>query len=165
MSVTRYPFEPKSTAHLMPGQFWAIGLSDGRYGCGRVLDVPRTPDPAVPVSSRTFLAGLMDWAGSAPPTESSIAGASLLRQGFAHIRTIHESGSAILGRRDLELDAITPYLWRDATGGANVWVYAGAQRVRPWERGERVPVMSMWGLQVIRLLAERALVRGQPLVE
>src|SRR5262249_10570900 len=32
-----YPFVPRSTAYLRPGQFWAIPLSDGRFACGRVL--------------------------------------------------------------------------------------------------------------------------------
>jgi len=64
----KYPFQPKSTAHLRPGQFWAVPLHrpgfldyPGWYGCGLVLDV-------VEKSRRWFLAGLLDWADAMPPT-------------------------------------------------------------------------------------------------
>ena len=59
-----YPFVPKSNAYLRAGQFWAVPLSDGRFGCGRVLDVPKSGDLHVPANSRMFLAGLLDWVGS-----------------------------------------------------------------------------------------------------
>ena len=62
-----YPFAPKSSSYLEAGQFWAIPLTDGRFGCGRVLDVPREPDPNILVGRRAFLAGLMDWVGTAEP--------------------------------------------------------------------------------------------------
>jgi hypothetical protein len=32
-----YPFTPKWNRYLLPGQFWAVPLSDGRFGCGRVM--------------------------------------------------------------------------------------------------------------------------------
>ena len=41
--MPKYPFEPKSNAHLMPGQFWGVPLSDGRWACGRVLAVQTEP--------------------------------------------------------------------------------------------------------------------------
>ena len=60
-----------------------VPLSDGRFACGRVLDAPKSGDLHVPANSRMFLAGLLNWAGSQPPTVESIAGASLIEQGFA----------------------------------------------------------------------------------
>ncbi len=78
-----YPLEPKSIAYLRAGQFWAVPLSDGRFGCGRVLYVPSPsdPQPSLYLNTRIFLAGLMEWSGSEPPTAQAIAGCKLLEQG------------------------------------------------------------------------------------
>ena len=98
-----YPFEPKSIAYLRAGQFWAVPLSDGRFGCGRVLYVPSPsgPQPSLYLNTRIFLAGLMDWSGDEPPTAQAIAGCKLLEQGRAHvaalpIRAARSGDSAIL---------------------------------------------------------------------
>jgi len=61
--MPEYPFEPKSNTHLLPGQFWGVPLSDGRWACGRVLAVKTQPDAYFPGNSRTFLAALMYWQG------------------------------------------------------------------------------------------------------
>ena len=67
-----YPFVPKTNAKLLPGQFWSIPLSDGRFGCGRVL----TATPEAGYGARTWFTGaVLDWVGDAPPTAESIAGA------------------------------------------------------------------------------------------
>jgi hypothetical protein len=154
----KYPFEPKSNAHLEAGQFWAIPLSNGRFACGRVLDVPREPDPAFPVSSRIFLAGLLDWSASEPPTGESIAGVRLLEQGFAHILAIRTTGRLVLGCRPLELDGLTPYHWLSASViGRDTWVYEGARRLRPADKADAgMPVLGVWGYGVIGRLAEFA---------
>lgn len=62
-------FEPKSITYLRAGQFWAIPLSDNRFGCGRALAVPGPSDPApsLYLNTRIFLAGMMDWSGDEPP--------------------------------------------------------------------------------------------------
>jgi hypothetical protein len=79
-----YPFVPKSNRYLEAGQFWALPLSDGRYGCGRVMAVP-----AFGAKDRVgFVAGLAGWIGSEPPTEAAIAGAPVLLQTKAHFETI-----------------------------------------------------------------------------
>lgn len=154
-----YPFAPKSNRWLEAGQFWAVPLSDGRFACGRVLDVPRQPDLHVPVARTLFLAGLLDWVGDAPPMGASIAGAGLLAQGFAHIKAITTTGGEILGWRDLSEDGIVPEGWRSHEGGGTVWVYEGARRVRPATAADRdLPIMGTWGYSVIRVLAESRLV-------
>jgi hypothetical protein len=33
--MPEYPFEPKSNAYLLPGQFWGVPLSDRGWACGR----------------------------------------------------------------------------------------------------------------------------------
>lgn len=89
-----YPFRPKSTAKLAPGQFWTLSLSDGRFACGIVLD----PKDGGDRPSRTlFLAGLLDWVGDAPPTAASIARAPLDRAGYLHVGAV----KSVVGQRDL----------------------------------------------------------------
>jgi hypothetical protein len=98
-----YPFYPKSNAKLAPGQFWAIPLSDGRFGCGRVLRV----DEVRSYGGRTvFVAGLLDWVGAARPTVETIAGAPLLAAGNAHVLVIQRTGEEIIGIRPLDSDGI-----------------------------------------------------------
>jgi hypothetical protein len=157
-----YPFEPRSNAHLEAGQFWGIPLSDGRFACGRVLAVPRSPDPAYPVNARTFLAGLLDWVGDAPPTSASIAGATSRAQGFVHIKAIRENGGVVLGTRPLELDGIEPGQWLSHPIDRVTWVYAGATPIRPAGLDDAgLPVIEGWGFKLIERLAEGAFV-GQP---
>ena len=114
MADRAYPFIPKSTHYLEPGQFWGIPLEHGRYACGRVLGT-------VPDSRRLFVAGLLDWCALRPPDEVSIAGRPVLEQGRAHIKTITENGGAILGCRPLDLDGIRNE-WPEHTWGYDVIV-------------------------------------------
>ena len=88
---------------LRPGQFWPVPLSDGRFGCGLVLDVAREPG----YGSRTwFTAGLLDWIGAQLPTAESTAGAALLEAGHAHIDVISSDGGSILGERPPDADGV-----------------------------------------------------------
>lgn len=101
-----------------------------------------------------FLAGLMDWVGEKPPSDRSIAGAALLTQGQAHVKTIIETGPALLGHRALEEDDIEPAL---TVSGDPVWLVQGYVRLRRATRDETatLPVFSTWGYRVIALLAEK----------
>src|SRR4051794_34952201 len=96
MSAPAYPFVPRSTAHLRPGQFWSIPLDGGRFACGRVLQLKIESGK---IDRRLFLAGLMDWVGDSAPTAESIAGRGVVAQGGVHIKTIGEDAGAILGLR------------------------------------------------------------------
>src|SRR5258707_6144416 len=103
--MTTYPLTPKTNAQLIPGQFWSIPLSDGRFGSGRVLSV----DHDRPVGGRTrFIGAILDWVGEAPPTFEAIAGSAVLAVGNAHVRLVSFGGGAILGERPLEADPIQP---------------------------------------------------------
>ncbi len=161
-----YPFEPKSITYLRAGQFWAVPLSDGRFGCGRVLHVPgpSEPGPSLYLNTRIFLAGLMDWSGADPPTAPAITGYKLLEQGRVHVAAITHAGSKILGQRDLELDGLSGLLQVSHRAGGTVWLYEGGRRLRPAADHERqaLPVMPVWGRQVIALLAERHLTHPGP---
>jgi hypothetical protein len=96
--VATYPPIPRATAQLRPGQYWSIPLSDGRFGCGRVLRVEH---------GRTWFVGaILDWVGAEPPTSDAIAGSPVLEVGKAHIRLITFGDGAILGERPLSADGI-----------------------------------------------------------
>jgi hypothetical protein len=90
-----YPFEPKSTAYVRPGDFWAIPTRRGGwYCCGQILAIP---DPA---DSRSVVVGLLDWCEPHPPAAEAIAGAEVLRHGLAHIKTVRETGGTLLGNAE-----------------------------------------------------------------
>jgi hypothetical protein len=131
-------------------------MPSGRWACGRVLQTQAT----FGIGSRTlFLAGLMQWVGKSPPTEDSIAGAIPLDQGQAHIKTILETGPAILGHRALERDGIEPRLEVSHRKGGTVWLQRGYERLRraTGEEAATLPVFSSWGYRFIALVAESRL--------
>ncbi|MCW2907691.1 MAG: hypothetical protein JWL68_2480 [Actinomycetia bacterium] len=136
------------------------------WGTIKVLHLPgpSDPEPSLYLNSRIFLAGLMDWSGDEPPTAQAIAGCKLLEQGRVHVAAITDTGSKILGQRDLELDGLTGLLEVSHRGGGTVWLYEGERRLRAATSQERqtLPVMSVWGRQVIVLLAGRHLARREP---
>ena len=119
------PLIPKSNVQLRPGQFWSIPLSDGRFGCGRVLRIDR--DKAVGGRSR-FIGAILDWVGDTPPTAEAIAGSAVLAVGNAHVRLISFSGGAILGERPLQADGIEPPERIDTWWGDGYGVYRAEKR-------------------------------------
>ena len=145
-----YPFVPKSSASLRPGHFWSIALSKGRFACGRVIQSPESG------SRTTLLAGLLDWSGATPPTSASIAGAKCLEQGRIHYKSIIQTGGEVLGLRPLELDDLSPWLFRGSEFWRNSLVYEGLEPLRDQTLEDgNLPVLSTWGLAVIQIAAER----------
>lgn len=154
-----YPLVPKSANWLIPGQFWALPLSDGTFGCARVIEVPGAETR---YSRMEFLAGVLDWHSTVLPTSDSIAGARCMNQGHAHIRAITRTGGEILGFRELAADAITPWLFRGAEFWKNSEVYRGLTPVRPQTpKDDDLPILSTWGYDVARIFAETRFV-GKP---
>lgn len=155
MPPTKYPFVPESTRTLLPGQFWAIPLSDGSFGCGRVIALK---DKDARYSLKAFLAGLLDWHEKTPSSEDTIKGRKTLEQGHAHIKTIIETGGSILGWRQLELDGIEPdYFLNQSPDSPKCKLMRGFETLRiatPSERS-KLSVFSTWGYEVIRLRAEK----------
>ncbi len=146
-----YPFVPKSTAGLEPGQFWSIPLDHGRFACGRVIQL-RIEDGKR--DSRAFLAGLMDWWGRKPPTAERIGGRGVVEQGGADIKTIVATGGQVLGFRELSLDQIEPSLFRNAETATQV--QRGYDYLRPFDKKKdaNLPVFSGWGYLFIKEIAE-----------
>jgi hypothetical protein len=151
-----FPFRPKSTAYLSPGMFWGVPLRDGRTACGRVLQIE-------PGGRVTFLAGLMDWVGSEAPTSEAIAGARLLTQGTAHLKTITENGGEILGMRPLELDGIEPLPQLSHAMPPGVRLVQGFTDVRAatGQEVDSLDVIAAWGFNVITVFAEQFFVDGE----
>lgn len=144
---------------MRSGQFWAVPLSDGRFACGRVLASVRdsNDDFLLGGSQRIFLAGLMDWVGDARPTADDLIGCDVLAQGLAHVNAVRRTGGMILGCRPLDLDRITGLREVTHRAGGVVYLYEGATRLRPATREEAacLPILSVWGMDVIRVAAER----------
>lgn len=138
-----YPLVPKSAASLIPGQFWSLPLSNGTFGCGRVVQLA----PAGMMGARvSFLGAVLDWVAPSPPTSATIAGVPCVSQGHVHIKAITETGGEILGHRSLELDGIEPWLFRGAYGWQNSSVQKGLIPVRPQTSADdELPVFSTWG--------------------
>lgn len=145
-----FPFSPKSNAKLLSGDFWAISLNSGRFACGIVLELP----PKELSSKTSFLAGLLDWVGDDLPTFDSIAGSKLIEQGEAHIKTITENDSLILGNRPLELDKIEPFICRNAQFFCKGYSYIDFE---PDENIDLLPHFTTWGFGVIKILANKHL--------
>jgi hypothetical protein len=154
-----YPFRPKSSASLAPGQFWAVPLAKGRFACGRVLQLGGSE---VPIKTRAFFGGLQDWIGNDPPTRESIAGTRIAHFGVMHIKAITETGGEILGLRPPELDGIVlPELHSARVFSAKLLVGADAVRdAREDEWGTR-PVLVYWSYGFIEQLGEQLAARGE----
>lgn len=148
-----YPFTPKSTAYMKAGQFWPIPLSNGRFACGRVLQIAREHGQS---STKMFLAGLMDWSGSEEPVSNDLEGIRILRSGSAHIKTITHIGAEIVGIRDLKADGLTVPFTLDQARGPSRHLTQGYDvlRLATHEEQSTLSVFSTWGFGVICLLAE-----------
>ncbi|MBL8869768.1 MAG: hypothetical protein JNK90_08230 [Planctomycetaceae bacterium] len=153
-SSVKYPFVPKSTAYLEPGQFWSIPLDNGWFACGRVLQLKIVDGQR---DRRQFLAGLIDWRGTSVPTDEAIAGAQLLDHGQVHIKTITENGCEIQGFRSLEQDSIEIPLTLDESTGPRCRLRRGFNvlGVATKDQQERLSVFSTWGYRVIKIRAEK----------
>ncbi len=149
-----YPFVPKSTRPLIPGQFWAVPISKGRYACGRVISLRPKGNS---FDLRGFLAGLLDWVGTQLPTGEAIAGKKILEQGHAHIKAITETGGVVLGHRSLDVDGIAPGLFLSESPGPDCLLQRGFEQLRPATRREQreLDVLGTWGYKVIQVLAEK----------
>jgi hypothetical protein len=149
---TIYPIRPKSTALLLPGQFWAVPLTDGRFACGRVLQVNGSE---LPVKSRNFFGGLLNWVGASLPSSECIAGAVVIASGVLHIRAITSLGGEVLGCRPIEADGLELPILLSARGGDGTLILCGADAVRVATREEwgTLPVLGCWGWNYIQKLA------------
>ncbi|MDF1723140.1 MAG: hypothetical protein P1U59_01405 [Alcanivorax sp.] len=147
-----YPFQPKSTLHFQVGNFWPILLPDGDFACGMVLAL-------TPGSRTMFLAALLDWRGSEPPTGSDLIDCKVLEQGEAHLKVIKEGYGWITGMLPKDVEPPSPLLWTEHLGEAKWGLYRGFELINviDSERAEQYPRKRTWGYNVINRLAARRL--------
>lgn len=141
-----YPFKPKSTASMKPGQFWAVQMESGQFCCGRVIEL-------MPKSRVSFLGALMDWIGDTPPQAEDLRGRGCLDYGRMHIMTITKTGwnGLILGHRDLELDGIEIPIFRDCVLPPYSLLkgYTLIKGAHFTEDSRKYPVITTWGFEAI----------------
>ena len=66
-----------------------MSLENGDYGCGVVLaKISRQGK----IDTRSFLAGLTDWLGNSLSKLKNINSATVIDQGYAHIKSVTETG-------------------------------------------------------------------------
>ena len=160
MKRPTYPFRPKSISSLEPGQFWAVPLGGGGFGCGRVLQLKCSQ---LGKTRTAFFGGLQDWIGDAPPTEESIAGTGIIRFGAMHLKAITEVGGEILGFRPLDLDGfVLPDLHSAHSLSANVLRGADIVRLAREDEWGKSPVLQYWSYGYIEQLAEELAATRRP---
>ncbi len=157
--ANQYPFSPKSNAKLEIGQFWAIKLSNGQYGCGIILDIPSKGDR----TTKSCFVGLLDWAGIEKPTQFDLENKQikLLEQGDAHIKTITMKNELIIGKIDLKkTNIVLQFEVNSAYYGPSSWLINGYTFIRKSirEDHEIFKTNTTWGYDVINILAEKYLV-------
>lgn len=86
-------------------------------------------------STRSFIAGVLAWVGTSPPTAEALRGARIEKYGFAHIKSITSTGGEILG--------VAPISFGAAPEAAGDFSLEG------------------WGFNVARVVAQR-LARERP---
>src|SRR5215472_14788339 len=101
MPERTFPLRPRSSRDLMIGDFWAVPLSDGTFGCLQVTDL-KTSGTA---SLKTLVAGVIDWRGPTPPQVSDLEGRRVLAQGLTRIEAFTTLGAQILGNSSKTLGA------------------------------------------------------------
>jgi len=142
----KYPFVPKSSLSLTPGDFWGFRLKNDTWACGRVLQLRSEGRH----SRMWFFGALVDWNGESQPTFDSIGNAKTLRQGTMHIDAIRRTGLRLTGNRPLKLDGIEPWLCINGNK-----IQRGYNYVRPWRRKDTadLPTFSYWNDLYIWCLA------------
>jgi len=155
----KYPFTPKSTAYLEPGQYWLFDLSNGLKACGVVLQLQIKEGKR---DTRTFLAGLLDWTGSEEPTAKALEQHALIAHGQVHIKTILENGSAISGKYSLENSNLSIPLTLDEAPGPNCRLRKGFEMMgkATTEQQRSLETFKTWGYRVIKVRAEMLLVKS-----
>lgn len=133
----RYPFVPKSSLSLRPGDFWGFKLKNETWACGRVLQLRLTGQG----HRMWFFGALLEWNGKSKPTSELISNSSTFRQGTMHIDAIRRTGLHVVGNRPLDLDGIEPWLCINGNK-----IQRGYDYVRPWRRKDtaELPTFSYW---------------------
>ncbi len=150
----KYPFVPKSTSYLEPGQFWAVPLSNGKFACGVVLQLMYVEGK---LYRSAFLAGLLNWSGSNLPSENDIKDNEIIEHGQAHIKIIGGHGGEILGKVNWEDSKLQIPLTLSESPGRNCRLQRGYEILNKASSSQQktLEVFEAWGFRIICLLAEK----------
>jgi|SRR5690606_20997073 hypothetical protein len=153
MTSRAFPLIPQKSSDVEDGDFFSIPLSDGRFGCGRVLSILRKSGKR----TKTLLCGLHDWAGPNHPEPQDIDGTPIIEQGVMSLEAIAWVKGSVLGWKDLSEDGLKPLLQVEAGR-----LLAGFEDMGPLPENElkKYSRRTIYGLGVIRILAEHHFVRS-----
>lgn len=109
-----YPFVPKSAVKLEHGHFWGIELISGAWAAGVVIQPMREARPG---NRTAIIAGLLDWKGPEPPTDSDLADVtSYVMITVIHFKAITWHGGQVLGQLD-NVPQTIPTSWTSHLAG------------------------------------------------
>ncbi|MET2985108.1 hypothetical protein [Aureibaculum conchae] len=153
-----YPFIPKSNKKISPGDYWVTELSNKSYAVGVVIDTP----PIDLKLTREIVIGLLNWNGTEHPKLQELSNLKILKQGHAHIKTINEYSSGILGNLDFIKANIEPKILIGSYGANNSqWsLMKGYRIVGEYKRSDRekYSIVSYWGYDYFNEIAENLFV-------
>jgi len=149
-AAKKYPFVPRSNRQLSVGDFWSIPLADGRFACGRVLEIQ-------PDDTWAIWAGLLDWVGTDPPTFDAIAGRKTVEEGQMHVISIKSVAGRVLGHRPLELDKLKPRRMKSQMERRGCMLVQGFKTLGRITDSQfrRLPTQSTWSREGILHKAQR----------
>jgi hypothetical protein len=153
MSKGMYPFVPTKASEIKDGDFYYIPLSNGNYACGRLLLIEKKSGR----KTKSILVGLHDWSGRNHPTKEDIHECTIIEQGVMHINSIGHVGGEVIAHKPLDEDDLKPLLQFEAGYLLDGFENMGKLPVEDYKKYSR---RSTYGLNVIRLLAEKRFVKN-----
>jgi hypothetical protein len=120
-----FPFSPRSTAPLEPGDLIAVPGEASVWACLQVVDVKREG----PGSRTTFVVGVLPWRGQSPPTREAVAGLAATQQGLVPIELFTKGGLQVVDQSEV-ISTDLPSNFRDMQVGTvhKVWGWQTAIR-------------------------------------
>ena len=114
----KLPMSPRSTASLEVGDLIAVPLPSGRWGCLQVTDLKRTGAGA----RKAFIAGLLPWVGTDPPTSQMVGGLAAREQALTRIELFTQGGLEVVDTADVTPSGL-PSNFRDFEVGTTTAVW------------------------------------------
>lgn len=97
MAGRSFPFSPRSTQLLEPGDLIAVPCEPSGWACLQVIDVRRTG----PGARTSFVAGVLPWRGDVPPTRQAVSGLAAREQGLVPVEVFTEGGLNVVDEGDV----------------------------------------------------------------
>jgi hypothetical protein len=120
-----FPFAPRSTQSLEPGDLIAVPCEPSGWACLQVIDVRRSG----PGARTTFVAGVLPWRGDGPPTRQAVSRLGASEMGLVPIEVFTDGGLQVVDQGDVVATDL-PSNFRDLGVGTqhNVWGWRTAIR-------------------------------------